>query len=70
VQLVRAGEPRVTWAAIGRIQDELDWIPEVDFETGIGEMVERIEEWRDAPLWTKEGIAEATEAWHGNLKVS
>jgi UDP-glucose 4-epimerase len=71
VQLpVRAGEPRVTWAAIGRIQDELNWIPEVDFETGIGEMVERIEEWRDTPLWTEEGIAAATEAWHRNLKVS
>jgi len=33
-------------------------------------MIEVIDDWRDAPLWTQESIAEATKAWFKHLGKS
>jgi UDP-glucose 4-epimerase len=33
-------------------------------------MLEVIDDWRDAPLWTTESIAGATEAWFKHLGKS
>ncbi len=59
----RPGEPDCTWADISKIRDQLGWQPVVKFEDGVAEMLTYIDAWRDAPLWTPETIAEATDAW-------
>lgn len=59
----RPGEPDCTWADITKITAELDWAPTVPFEEGVARMLEYIDDWRDAPLWTPDSIATATDAW-------
>lgn len=65
----RPGEPQFTWADNGRITAELGWAPKVSFEEGIGRMIARIEDWRDAPLWDPESIARATKTWFSTLST-
>ena len=59
----RPGEPDRTHADITRIRELLGWEPAVPFEEGVARMLERIEDWRDAPVWTPESIEEATRSW-------
>jgi UDP-glucose 4-epimerase len=59
----RPGEPDCTWADISKIRSQLGWAPAVSFEDGVARMLEYIEDWRDAPLWTPDTIADATDAW-------
>ena len=56
-------EPDCTHADITKISRELRWQPEISFEEGVGRVVERIEDWRDAPLWDPSSIAAATRSW-------
>ena len=63
----RPGEPDCTWADIGKITRELGWRPSIAFEEGVARVVERIEDWRDAPLWTPESIETATRTWFDML---
>jgi UDP-glucose 4-epimerase len=63
----RPGEPDVTWADITKATHDLGWQPRVAFEEGVAQMVERIEHWRDAPLWSPDSIARATKAWFDHL---
>jgi len=64
----RPGEPDCTWANIAKIINHLGWKPKVDFREGVARMVAEIENWRDAPLWDSESIAEATKTWFKYLK--
>ena len=66
----RPGEPDVTWADTAKIRAELGWEPHVSFEEGVAEMVEQIERWHDAPVWSPESIAEATQTWFSTLERS
>ena len=59
----RPGEPDCTFADITKIQSELDWKPTVSFEEGVQRVLDSIEYWREAPLWTPEKISDATETW-------
>ena len=59
----RPGEPDCTCADISKISRQLGWRPEVSFETGVAGMLENIDYWRDAPLWTPSLISHATETW-------
>ncbi len=59
----RPGEPDCTHADIAKIQKRLGWAPSVFFEKGVRIMLEHIEYWRNAPLWTPDSIAEATKDW-------
>ena len=59
----RPGEPDRTHARISRIRRLLGWEPRVSFEDGVRTMLESIEHWREAPIWTPETIAEATRDW-------
>jgi UDP-glucose 4-epimerase len=59
----RPGEPDCTWADISKIRRELGWQPKVKFADGVRIMRENIDYWRDAPVWTVSGIAEATSDW-------
>jgi UDP-glucose 4-epimerase len=59
----RPGEPDCTFADIGKIRRDLSWAPQVSFEEGVQRVLDDIEYWRDAPLWTPDSIAQATTVW-------
>jgi len=59
----RPGEPDCTFGDIGKIHQLLGWRPRVSFGEGVEIMVENIEQWREAPVWDKESISEATQDW-------
>ena len=63
----RPGEPDCTFADIGKIAKTLGWRPRVGIEAGVRVLLDNIEYWRDAPVWTPESIAEATRAWFAHL---
>lgn len=59
----RPGEPDCTHADITGINKELGWKPKVSFKDGVKIMLENIDYWRTASLWTPEKIREATKDW-------
>jgi UDP-glucose 4-epimerase len=59
----RPGEPDCTFADTGKIEHLLGWRPKVSFEEGVARMLERIDDWRDAPIWNPGTINQATAAW-------
>lgn len=59
----RPGEPECTFADITKIRRLLGWEPQVSFESGVRQMLDRIEDWSDAPVWTPDAIASATQDW-------
>ncbi|MDD5680733.1 MAG: SDR family oxidoreductase [Candidatus Omnitrophica bacterium] len=59
----RPGEPDCTWADIGKIRSMLGWRPKVSFEEGVNKMIERIDYWKRAPVWTPQTIEKATGDW-------
>ncbi len=63
----RPGEPDCTWADVTQIRRLLDWTPTVSFEDGVARMLDTIESWADAPVWTPKSIADATRAWFTHL---
>ncbi|MGD2179761.1 SDR family oxidoreductase [Lusitaniella coriacea] len=63
----RPGEPDCTWGDITKAKTLLGWEPQVSFPEGVAQMLENIELWREAPLWTPDSIEEATKAWFEHL---
>ena len=59
----RPGEPETTFADISKIRSELGWEPQISIEEGVDEILKHIDYWRDAPVWTPDSIADATEDW-------
>jgi UDP-glucose 4-epimerase len=59
----RPGEPDSTWADISRIRWELGWNPKISFEDGVANILENIDYWKEAPVWTPDKIEEATKDW-------
>ena len=59
----RPGEPDCTWAEISKITSNLDWQPQVSFESGVEKVLAEIDYWREAPLWEPKSIAKATKIW-------
>ena len=59
----RPGEPDSTFADISRIRREVGWEPKIPLEEGVKRMLAVIDDWRDAPLWEPNTIAEATREW-------
>ena len=59
----RPGEPDCTWADTKKINTMLDWHPKVSLEEGVEKILENIEYWRQAPVWTEDSIKEATADW-------
>lgn len=64
----RPGEPSITHAKILRARRLLNWSPKIKFREGIKELVQNIEYWREAPLWTKSNIKKETKNWFKYLK--
>jgi len=63
----RPNEPKYISAYTKLIENELSWHPKVSFEEGIQEILDHPEDYDDAPLWTKESIADATRTWFDTL---
>jgi len=66
----RPGEPDCTFADISKIRRVLGWSPSVPFEEGVRRVLARIDDWRDAPVWTPESISVATQDWFRYLSPS
>lgn len=65
----RPGEPDCTCADVSRIKQDLGWSAQTSIEEGVARMLENLEYWRDAPVWTSEGIAAATADWFKYIKA-
>jgi UDP-glucose 4-epimerase len=63
----RPGEPDCTFADTSKVQRMLGWQPRTSFEDGVRVMLEHIDDWRDAPLWDAQSIADATKVWFEKL---
>lgn len=63
----RPGEPDCTFADISKIRRELGWSQQVSFGQGVQHVLDDIDYWRDAPLWTPDSIAKATAVWFNTL---
>jgi len=59
----RPGEPDCTWADTRKIESEIGWSARTSFEQGVKVMLQNIEFWKDAPVWTPETISDATKDW-------
>jgi len=59
----RPGEPDCTYADTAQIHEVLEWKAEVSFEDGVAEMLARLDDWKDAPVWEPDTIKQATAAW-------
>ncbi len=64
----RPGEPDCTFADTAKIERLLGWRAQVPFDEGVRRMLEKIEDWRDAPVWDPSTIGKATESWFRYLK--
>jgi UDP-glucose 4-epimerase len=59
----RPGEPDCTLADVIKIRRMIGWESRVPIEDGVRIMLENIDYWRDAPVWTADKIADATKDW-------
>jgi UDP-glucose 4-epimerase len=59
----RPGEPDTTFADVAKIKKMLKWRAEISFEEGVKKLLERINDFKDAPVWEPTTIKEATELW-------
>lgn len=63
----RPGEPDLTLADTRKIHQELGWYARVPFDQGVRIMLENIDYWRQAPVWTVDTIQHATADWFKHL---
>jgi len=66
----RPGEPDCTFADIRKIRRLLGWEPRVGFDDGVRRMLAHINDWKQAPVWTPDAIAQATADWFRYLGPS
>jgi UDP-glucose 4-epimerase len=66
----RPGEPERTHADVRKIHTAFGWSATVTFEDGVKKLLNDLQAWRDAPLWTPASIADATRDWFQYLGPS
>ena len=64
----RPGEPARSLANIKKIKKDLKWKPKISIKTGISMLMDKLEDWKDAPVWTSKKIKKATKLWFQYLK--
>ena len=64
----RPGEPNCTFADISKIRNKLKWKPKVKIERGIKILLNNLDYWKKAPVWTPTKINNATKLWFKYLK--
>ncbi|MDB4651308.1 NAD-dependent epimerase/dehydratase family protein, partial [Synechococcus sp. AH-551-E05] len=63
----RPGEPTITHANIEKAKSLLNYNPEVEFELGVKKVIDNINYWANAPVWTPEKIEEVSKPWFDSL---
>lgn len=66
----RPGEAERSLADISKIQTLLGWKPEVSFERGVKNLLEKINDYKDAPVWDPEAIEKVTAPWFHHLDMA
>ncbi len=64
----RPGEPNRTLADISKIKKTLNWKPKININDGIKDLINQIDYWKKAPIWTPLKIKRATKDWFKYLK--
>ena len=64
----RPGEPNCTFADISKIRKKTNWRPKIKIEKGIKILIDNINYWKKAPVWTPKKINIATKLWFKYLK--
>jgi UDP-glucose 4-epimerase len=64
----RPGEPYITHACTKRFQKEFKWKPKINITNGVNKLLENIDYWKKAPVWTKSSIKKETKSWFKYLK--
>ena len=64
----RPGEPDCTHSNISKAKKLLLWKPKITLKNGIKTILNNIEYWKNAPLWNKNSINNATKDWFKYLK--
>ncbi|MGE4554836.1 MAG: SDR family oxidoreductase [Candidatus Paceibacterota bacterium] len=59
----RPGEPDCTFADISKIKNKIGWEPKISLEKGIKILLDDIDYWKKAPVWTPESISRTTKEW-------
>jgi len=59
----RPGEPDRSLADISKIKRELKWKPQIKIENGVKDLLNKINYWKSAPVWTPKSIERATKIW-------
>lgn len=59
----RPGEPNVTHANIYKIKKILKWEPKISIKRGIKLLLQNINYWKKAPVWTPKKIKKSTKEW-------
>lgn len=63
----RPGEPDCTFADTNKIEQILGWKAKVTLEEGVKKILDNIDYWKEAPIWTEESIEVATKDWFNYL---
>jgi UDP-glucose 4-epimerase len=63
----RPGEPVRTQADARKIHAAMGFVARTSIERGVAVLLDHIEDWRQAPVWTPESISDATAAWFACL---
>ena len=64
----RPGEPDCTFADTAKISKKLNWKAKTSFEDGVQKILDKIDDFKDAPLWEPDSIQQATKTWFEHLK--
>ena len=64
----RPGEPDKSQADIKKIKSTLKWKPMISVDQGIKKLIENINDWKSAPVWTPSKINVKTRKWFKYLK--
>ena len=64
----RPGEPQRSLADISKAKRHLKWKPKVKIKDGVYMLLEKIDDWKNAPIWTPKKIKKATKVWFKYLR--
>ena len=64
----RPGEPQRSLADISKAKRHLKWKPKVKIKDGVYMLLEKIDDWKNASIWTPKKIKKATKVWFKYLR--
>jgi len=60
---IRPGEPYRSLANINKAKKHLRWRPKISIQEGVQILLDNLQDWKNAPLWTPKKIAKVTNEW-------